>query len=285
MRTYGMDEIPYVETLPIGEKSKIWLANPWLLSQKPFKITDDVYYVGTSWVSVYLVKTDAGLVLLDCAMVETFYQVVDNIRAMGFDPHDIKKLLLTHGHFDHCGAARMLQELSGCETWISQYDAYFFTERRDLIAMEDHVPEFKIDHYYDYDQVIDCGNIQFRPVHCPGHTPGTTSLFFNVQQDGKTYTCGIHGGLGSGVLSKKMLDQQKWPYETQQIYLKSLDKVMNEKVDILILSHAKHAVKHDILAIAASDDGSGKGFIDPDAWRRMIQGKKEEMLKMIAEGR
>ncbi len=91
--------------------------------------------------------------------------------------------------------------------------------------------------------------------------------------------------MGSGVLSKKMLDQQKWPYETQQIYLKSLDKIMNEKVDILLPSHAKHAVDHDILAIAAKDDGSGQGFIDADAWHRMIQGKKNEMLKMIAEGK
>ena len=132
--------------------------------------------MGTNWVSVFLLNTEEGLVLIDCAMQETLYLLIDSIRALGFNPHDIKKLLLTHGHFDHCGAARAIQEMSGCEIWIGEAEEFFFTERRDLIVYEDRY-EFEITNFYDYDAKIDLGDIHIQPVHCPGHTPGTTSLF------------------------------------------------------------------------------------------------------------
>lgn len=282
--TYGMDDADKVKKFPLDQKAESWLNNPWLLYHRPFKVIENVYFVGTDWVSVFLLGTKDGLVLIDCAMQETWYLIVDNIRSLGFDPKNITKLLLTHGHFDHCGAARAVQEMSGCETWISEKDAYFFTERRDLINMEDYVPEFAIDHYYDYDGVIDCGDVKIKPVLCAGHTPGTTSLFFDVSHEGKNVTCGIHGGLGSAVLSKKMLDLQKWPYETQQIYVDNLEMAETLKVDVVLPSHAGHAPDYRFYEIADADDGTGNGFIQPDAWRHMIEGKKKEMLDMMAKG-
>ena len=52
----------------------------------------NVYHVGTEWVSCYLVDTAEGLVLIDCTMQETLYQVIHNIFRLGFDPKNIKKL-------------------------------------------------------------------------------------------------------------------------------------------------------------------------------------------------
>lgn len=115
----------------IEDRVNNWLKNPWTLAHRPFKVVDNVYFVGTSWVSAFLLNTQKGLVLIDCAMQETLYLLVDSIRELGFNPRQIKKLLLTHGHFDHCGAARAIKEMSGCEIWLGKDDEYFFTERRD----------------------------------------------------------------------------------------------------------------------------------------------------------
>lgn len=134
----------------IEDRVNNWLKNPWTLAHRPFKVVDNVYFVGTSWVSAFLLNTQKGLVLIDCAMQETLYLLVDSIRELGFNPRQIKKLLLTHGHFDHCGAARAIKEMSGCEIWLGKDDEYFFTERRDLIAFEDHVSGFPIDRFFNY---------------------------------------------------------------------------------------------------------------------------------------
>lgn len=79
---------------------------PWTLAQKPFKVIENVYFVGNTWVSVYLIDTPEGLILIDCAYEENLYLLIDSIRGLGFDPKDIRHLLISHGHFDHCGAAR-----------------------------------------------------------------------------------------------------------------------------------------------------------------------------------
>ena len=67
----------------------------------PFKVMDNLYYVGPGSVSVWLVPTSAGLILIDTAQEPYVDFVVDNIRKVGFDPANIKYILLTHGHLDH----------------------------------------------------------------------------------------------------------------------------------------------------------------------------------------
>ena len=243
---------------------------PWTLAQKPFKVIENVYFVGNTWVSVYLIDTPEGLILIDCAYEENLYLLIDSIRGLGFDPKDIRHLLISHGHFDHCGAARQLQEMSNCEIWINEKDAYFFTERRDLIAFEDRVPEFRIDHYYDSDQSICFGGMTIWPVPCPGHTPGTTSFFFEVEHEGRKLTVAMHGGLGTNTLSKEDLLTNGWPLSFQQGYLDMLRQMKRRSVDVLIPSHAGHAKTYPFFDIAAQDDGTGNGFIRPNAWREML---------------
>ena len=67
----------------------------------PFKIADQLYYVGASDYSSYLIVTKAGLIVIDGGDAPVGPQVVKNIRTLGFDPRQIKVLLNTHEHFDH----------------------------------------------------------------------------------------------------------------------------------------------------------------------------------------
>ncbi|MBS7527598.1 MBL fold metallo-hydrolase [Fusibacter paucivorans] len=265
----------------LSRRAEKYMKEPWTLAQRPFKVIENIYFVGTSWVSVFLIDTPDGLILVDCAYQEVLYQVIDSIRSLGFDPKDIKKMLITHGHFDHCGAARAIQEMSGCEIWLGKDDAYFFTERRDLIALEDHVADFKIDQFYDYENVIEFGGMSIRPVHCAGHTPGTTCLIFDIMHNGRKLHCGIHGGLGTNGLSKLELQDNGWPLSQQQTYIDNLTALKEMPIDVVLPSHVSHAVDYDFFEIAANDDGTGDGFIDGGAWKRMLESKLMVMKALI----
>jgi len=258
---------------------------PWTLAQRPFRVIENIYFVGNSWVSVYLIDTPEGLILIDCAYQENLYLLINSIHTLGFDPKDIRHLLISHGHFDHCGAARHLQELSGCQIWISEKDAYFFTERRDLIAFEESVPEFRIDHYYDYGKPITFGGMSIQPVLCSGHTPGTTSFFLNVTHKGHKIIVAMHGGLGTNTLSRQELTKSGWPLSFQRSYLDMLQDMKERPVDVLIPSHAGHARTYPFFAIADQDDGTGEGFIRPNAWREMLESKEREMLELLRHER
>ena len=258
------------------------LCAPWTQAHAPFRVIGNVYCVGTTWVSCYLIDTPEGLILIDCMYREVLYHLIDNIRALGFDPHNIRKLLLTHAHYDHCGAARQIAEMSGCEVWLGEDDMFLLTERRDMIGFEDHVAPFRVDRFYDYGKPIEFGGMSIRPVHTPGHTPGNTSFFFEVQHEGKPLTVGLHGGLGLNGISIPELTKFRMPLNLQSDFLEHLLALKDMKVDVFIPSHVWTTEEYPFFEIAAQDDGTGSGFIDPGVWKATMESTIEKLRDIIA---
>ena len=83
------------------------------LSLAGFKIFDNLYHVGVGTVSTWLIPTTAGLIMIDSSQEPYVDHVLDNIRNLGFDPKDVKYVLIVHGHLDHFGGAAKIQEASG----------------------------------------------------------------------------------------------------------------------------------------------------------------------------
>lgn len=79
-----------------------WWANFPRTAQavEPFKIFDNVYYVGIQTGQSLLITTSDGLMLIDGTHAETADMVVSSIRKLGFDPVDIKYIFINPGdHF------------------------------------------------------------------------------------------------------------------------------------------------------------------------------------------
>ena len=69
----------------------------------PFKAFDDAWFVGACWVSAWLLPTPQGHFLIDTLHEPHTAELLDSIRKAGFDPQDIRYVLITHGHYDHAG--------------------------------------------------------------------------------------------------------------------------------------------------------------------------------------
>ena len=74
---------------------------PWKGAFPPFRIFGNLYFVGTKPSSTHIIDTGDGLILIDPGYCENFYLVINNIWELGFNPKDIKYILLSHCHFDH----------------------------------------------------------------------------------------------------------------------------------------------------------------------------------------
>src|SRR5215467_3664934 len=79
---------------------------------EPFKLFDNLYYVGNDNTSAYLLTTSDGLILIDALYGNYTQEIPQSIRKLGFDPQKIKYILCTHGHFDHYEGADWLQKLT-----------------------------------------------------------------------------------------------------------------------------------------------------------------------------
>ncbi|QIZ47392.1 CAR family subclass B3 metallo-beta-lactamase [Dickeya zeae] len=175
-----------------------WLNDPQAQAITPYKAFDNVYFVGVCWVSAWLVKTSAGPVLIDTLHEPYVDQLLANIRQVGVDPADIKLVLMTHGHFDHVGGAYKIKALSQARFVMTQPG---WDEALEGAKQSQHTPHpWKMLDHADIvahdGQTFTVGDTTFYAYATPGHTWGTTSYAFDVNDGDKTYRAITIGGMG-----------------------------------------------------------------------------------------
>lgn len=106
-------------TRPVGGAR----AAEWLAPVLPERIFGNSYLVGFAGLSVALIDTGDGLVLVDGALPQSAAAVLANVRALGFDPKDIKFILSTEPHWDHAGGLAALARDTGATVVASKRGA------------------------------------------------------------------------------------------------------------------------------------------------------------------
>lgn len=249
---------------------------PWQYAVKPFRVISRLYYVGNSWVSVYLLDTDDGLLLIDTAMAQNVYLTLEGIRKLGFDPREIRWILLSHAHYDHCGGTAMIANYTGARVYMGQEDQFFLTARPDLIhAPNGAFQSFTVNEYYHDGVPMQFGKVSITAKHTPGHTPGTYSFFFDMEENGRAYRCGMHGGIGVNTLTKAYLTEHGLPLSYQQDFLNSLERMRRESVDVPLGSHTNHC---NMLVKAAKIGGTSNPFLDPMGFGKLLDDRYHDFL-------
>ena len=157
-------------------------------NKTPFKIFDNVYYVGLQTVCAYLIDTDEGLVLIDTTYTDTADTVLDNIRTLGFDPEDIEYIFITHAHNDHVGGAARIKEVSGARVGMALGDWGVVEAQENIDLTQDLV--------FGDAETMRVGSTSFSFYLTPGHTPGSTSIEYQVRDGEDSYRALSAGGLG-----------------------------------------------------------------------------------------
>lgn len=156
--------------------------------QAPFRIAGDIYYVGASDVTSYLITTPQGLILLDGGFAETAPMIEKNIAALGFRLGDVKILLNGHAHPDHAGGLAQLKRDSGAEFEAMDAEVQplehegqgtFYRGDRHLFD------SIKVDRVLHDGDTVSLGGVTLTAHLTPGHTPGCTSWSMPVTEEGR----------------------------------------------------------------------------------------------------
>lgn len=100
---------------------------------------------------------------------------LDRLIAAADQHHvQIEKLLITHGHLDHCGQAGILAERLGVPIEGPHRDDLFWIEQLDDDGARwgMHAQTFTPDRWLVSGDTVTVGNLTLDVLHCPGHTPG-----------------------------------------------------------------------------------------------------------------
>lgn len=152
-------------------------------------------------INIYLVIEDP-LTLVDTGPKtdEALAAVRDQLRKLGVATRDLKRIILTHTHEDHCGLAGILQQESGARVFVHEWEYRNISQHRetrvnrDLLRragvpaeeLERMAGRYELIHHYadpvedveafrdEQEFVFATGSL--RVVHTPGHTPGSCCL-------------------------------------------------------------------------------------------------------------
>ncbi|HIX25345.1 MAG TPA: MBL fold metallo-hydrolase [Candidatus Lachnoclostridium avicola] len=272
-------------TKPTPHPVKTLAYEPWEIAVKPFQVAPQTWYVsGQTWVGCYLIDTGDGLILIDTAIPESLYLMVDSICQLGFKLTDIKKILLSHAHFDHCGAAAAMKKLTGAELYMSKEDTEFYKacpEETLVLDPDSHPQYFEVDKYYSDDEPITLGNISIRTILTPGHTIGCTSFLWDVKNpaNGETYVVGMHGGVGANTMNDDYYSTSKYlTPDLRDRFISDADKLKKIHVDIALPSHPNQI---EIMDRAGQYTDESQPYLDDTIWADFIDERVRQVKSLM----
>lgn len=169
--------------------------NPDQYDLVPFRIFDNIYYVGGQLFSSYLIHTSDGLILIDANMggplTKPFLQ---RIADLGFEISDIRYVLITHAHVDHIGAAAELQR-HGARVVLGRLDWDYAQTQADLPGFRFEMPNRDLE-ARDGDRIV-VGDTTIECCASPGHTPGAMSYILPARDGDREYRAIVLAGQGS----------------------------------------------------------------------------------------
>ncbi len=250
----------------------------WEDATGPVRVSPHSWFVGQTWVGVILIETGEGLMIIDSGICGQMWQIFEAIRKIGYDPErDVKLCLLSHCHIDHFSGMQHLQHYCHPIVYMSEIEKDWPTSAalHDTEGADYYLP-FQPDRYYDYKKPIELGRIKIQPVLTPGHTPGTTSFFFEDtdEETGKTYLVGLHGGLGLNTFGDDDFLCAEEAFAARDAFRAMLLDMRQKKVDISITNHPMNICFKEHMG---EDKNDYRSFIDPTVWTKQFDDKLAEL--------
>ncbi len=265
----------FAERRDAAEQARNELLREWTVPVEPRRIIGNIYYVGSNLISSFLITTPAGHILLDTGPQEMLSQVERNIRKLGFRPEDIKFLLNSHAHYDHCGGFAEFSRKTGASVVASKADGELMSRggKGDFAWGDDLVfaPVTPRRIVSDGESVA-VGGVSLTAHLTPGHTKGCTSWSVRVDENGKAYDVLFVCGLTVSVY--KLSNNDAYPNIVEDAR-NSLKKLSAMHADVMLASHGFY---FDFERKAAQQKpGAPNPFVDPGELARHIAEMQKDL--------
>jgi metallo-beta-lactamase class B len=251
--------------------------NPgWTRAFPPFRIAGNLYYVGSEDLAAYLITTPQGEVLINSNLESSPEQIRHKFEALGFHFNDIKVLLISHGHFDHCAGSAQIKKMTGAQYCVMDADVevvesggktdFNYGNSKDFLFPPTHVDRVLRD-----GDTVALGGTVLTAHKTAGHTKGTTTWTLDETEGGRTLHVVIVGSPnvnpGYKLVDNKAYAQIADDYRHEFQVLKSLP------CDVFLGAHGAY------FGLKAKYErwkgGDHNAFIDPEGYKGYIAEREQ----------
>jgi len=162
----------------------------WLRPFPAFRIAGNLYYVGSEDLASYLIVTPQGDILINSNLEQSVPQIERSVESLGFHFRDIRILLISHAHYDHCAGSAEVKRLTGAKYEVMGADAPVVESggRDDFHYGADKstwYPATKVDRVLHDGDTVELGGTTLTAHLTAGHTKGTTTWALDENEGGK----------------------------------------------------------------------------------------------------
>lgn len=258
--------------------------NPdWTRPFPSFRIVDNLYYVGSADLASYLIATPQGLILINSDLVQSPPLIRRSVEQLGFKFTDIKILLISHAHYDHCGGSAEILRLTGAKYFVMAGDARVvetggradFQYGRDPTML---YPPAHVDRVLHDGDTVTLGGVVLTAHLTAGHTRGTTTWTMDENQDGRTLHVVIVGSPNVNP-GYKLVGNRAYP-QIAADYRRGFDVLASLPCDIFLGAHGGYFDLKD--KYARLQNGDRNAFIDPGGYKAYIAERRQAFEAELA---
>lgn len=266
---------------PAGLPEGFTWPEGWTTPFPGHRVIGNLYAVGLQDLSVFLITSDEGHILINTGLEDSTPLIRSNIESLGFKLEDVHILLCMQAHFDHTAALAEIKTLSGAEMWGTAKDKRILEDggfSDPHFGGQQSFEPIQVDRMLSDGDVIELGDIRLRVHDHPGHTEGSSSYSMQVSEDGRDYAVLI-ANMGTINPGKKLVVDPTYPGVADD-FAKTYREQKAMKVDVWVAAHGSQYGLHD--KFSPGQPYSPETFVDPEGFMAAVEQLEKIYLEQVA---
>ena len=243
----------------------------WVRPFEGFRIIGNLYGVGSYDLSVFLITTEDGHILINTGLADSTQMIRNNIESLGFKLEDIKILLTQQAHWDHTAALSEIKDITGAEIWATVGDARVLEDggfSDPHFGGRESFRPVDVDRIIRDGEIIRLGDLELTVHHHPGHTEGSSSYSFVVGGESEMQYNVLVANMGTINNGKRLTIEPTYEGVSQD-FLATYQKQKEMDVDVWVAAHNSQYNMHE--KYRSGQSYNPETFVDPAGFLRAIE--------------
>jgi len=249
-----------------------------------FRITENLYYVGSKESASYLISTPQGHILLNSNLEANVPLIRAGVESLGFKFGDVRILLISHAHWDHDQASDTIKKLTGAKYMVMEGDVSAVESggKTDFQYANDPTSLYtptKVDRILHDGDEVKLGGVVLTAHLTPGHTKGCTTWTMGVKENSKMRDVVIVGSPNVNP-GYKLVDNAQYPGIATD-FAKTFQVLKSLPCDYFLGAHGSYFNMETKYARFKAGDASA--FIDPQGYKDYVNEREQAFRRELAK--
>lgn len=272
----------------------------WAEPFPPHRVIGNIFYVGSRGLASYLITTAEGHILINSSLESSVPMIRASVEKLGFKFSDVRILLISHAHWDHCAGSAKVKELTGAKLMVMQEDVAEIESggQRDFYYRNfapAHYQAVTVDRALKDGGEVKLGSVTLTAHLTPGHTKGCTTWTTKVRDGARSYDVVVVGSVGMtgfdvandtaaphGSIPFQMVNDALYPGIADD-FARAFRVLQSLACDVFLGAHGDYYGMER--KFARISPGGPNPFIDPDGYRDYVAQRERAFRAELSKQR